>query len=81
MPHRDDEMVSIEGNKAIPDADVGRRRRYPWKEMKVGDSFFSKAKGFETLASRANRVYFPRKWTWRTVTEEGVKGIRAWRVL
>lgn len=61
--------------------DIGRRAKYPWKEMAVGHSFFvpgmpdSIRKGLPSAAGRANI-----KIATRTVSENGVTGIRVWRV-
>ena len=65
-------MIKIDDGVPIP------RSKYPWREMKVGQSFFTedpkvRAAGFEA-GKRLNL-----KFVSRTVTENGIKGFRIWR--
>ena len=76
--------------KAVPlpqDFAAGRPYNYPWKSMQPGDSFFlagDKPKGLPGSASRYVKAQEARGETTRivvrTVTENGVKGTRAWMV-
>jgi hypothetical protein len=62
--------------KGIPvPPDIRGLRKYPWNLMDTGDSFF--------VPNR--KVVMPpkhptKKWTQRTVEENGVRGIRIWRI-
>lgn len=82
-------MYGIEKGIEMP-AHTSRRRRYPFTDMEVGDSFFVPLDGrkAENLASsisgsarsgRAARAN-GRRYVTRTVVENGVKGVRCWRV-
>lgn len=61
------------------------QRKYPWRDMEIGDSFFvpdadlpkSKADGLRPSMALIKTGF---KITRRTVTENGVRGIRIWRV-
>jgi len=56
--------------------------KYPWSDMQVGDSFFipqisqRTRGGLYTCAQRAAAI----KITVRSVTENGVEGVRVWRI-
>lgn len=58
---------------------VQPRRRYPFRDMAVGDSFFAANVSIVTV-SVATRDHRPKKFTCRTVVENGIKGVRAWRI-
>lgn len=87
--------VKIEKNVPIPPVKRGRPSSYGFKDMEVGDSFFvpsrrSAAGKLEkqelTMARISNALARYRKHhpefniTRRSVTEDGVAGIRVWRV-
>ena len=74
----------IENNVPIPD--VHSRIKYPWPEMKVGDSVFIKAEKGETptrlkAIARSSVNYYGsktgKKFRTRVFSEEN--GIRVWR--
>lgn len=65
--------------------------KYPWRKMVVGDSFFvaglrvgggksrsGNTKGFST--SGGKNMVPGSKWCSRTVTENGIRGVRVWRI-
>ena len=62
---------------------------FPWKKMSVGDSFFaggyvagvaSQKPGMKHLTTIAGKLGIPgSKWSLRTVTENGILGVRVWR--
>ena len=60
----------------------GAHRIYPFAEMRVGDSFFVPHKGQKRLAAqlvsgaRSQGI----RASARTVTENGVEGVRCWRI-
>lgn len=65
----------VEKGIPVPPDPRGRTSVYPWQSMEVGDSFFKPD----------TKVIIPpkhptRKWTQRTVEENGVRGIRIWRI-
>jgi len=57
---------------------------YPWTAMEPGDSFFVPDKCARVMSVSVN--YAKRKivpssnWTVRSVNENGVKGVRVWRL-
>jgi hypothetical protein len=78
-------------DKNIPVPNEGREK-YPWSKMQPGDSFFvpggrqttaDKRPGLMvqiTVPAAAKRVPGT-KWAVRQATENGVNGVRVWRVL
>ena len=62
---------------------------FPWKKMSVGDSFFaggyvagvpSPKPGMKRLTTNHGKLGIPgSKWSLRTVTENGILGVRVWR--
>ena len=73
-------MIPIDKNISVPSR-IGNApiRKYPFQEMELNDSFFApsaKPANFSTCA----RPYRPKKFITRTVTENGVKGTRVWRI-
>jgi hypothetical protein len=68
--------ISIDKGIAIPEL---LRYRYPFRKMKIGDSFFVINRTANAITSAAYN-YRPKKFTARKHTEGGKKGIRCWRV-
>ena len=74
-------MVAIEKRIPIPGRNVspGRPRKYPWLEMKRGDSFYvngpTTRNSISTSASHASRRY-QRRFTVRKLAQ----GFRVWRI-
>lgn len=75
----------IDKNVPVPAELRGRKAKYPFKEMEVGDSFFiPKTETARTTLYNASAT--PRlvklgfKFTMQTKTENGVEGFRVWRV-
>lgn len=64
----------IDKNVPVPSAQR-KGSKYPWAQMKVGDSFFipGKPKGLYAAAKGAGI-----KITVRTVKEKGKEGVRVW---
>ena len=54
-------------------------RKYPLREMQVGDSFFIPSLNPGGLYS-CIRVFKDRLYVSRRVTEDGVRGLRVWRL-
>ena len=61
------------------DKDVPMPSPYPYRKLEVGDSFFVADKTTNGMAGAANERLTPKRFTARTVTEGGVKGVRVWR--
>lgn len=77
--------------KRVRALSLGRKELYPWSHMRPGDSFFApnigahsrdKRDGLKGKISPANakRRYPGSEWAVRAVTENGVNGVRVWRV-
>lgn len=82
-------MINIDKGVSVPtDGDKGGRQpTYPWRDMKPGDSFFvptqnidkrERASGFNLTMGK--RAHPGSTWATRTVTENGIRGIRVWRL-
>ena len=69
-------MVKIDKGVPIPDYKT-KPAKYPWKDMKVGDSFLSDK---PTINITGAVQQAQRKWKMKfTIRKEG-KGCRVWRV-
>jgi len=71
----------IKIDKGVPLSPVSSRQKYPFHAMDIGDSFFlpersSTKSGNLHQFARNQRVSIKT----RTVTENGVKGVRVWRI-
>ncbi len=78
-------MLTIDKNVPVPEENWrGEMAHYPLSGMAVGDSFFAQGKSSAAVGNAARRWCaqhdISRKFTCRTVTEDGVKGVRCWRV-
>ena len=81
--------IKIDKGVPMPSA-FAAKERFPWLEMAVGDSFFApnyaqskhmRKNGEKTLSTTFPRTKVPgSKWVTRTVTENGIRGVRVWRV-
>lgn len=70
-------MIEIDQGIYIPPVKVGRPRKYPLADLKVGESFFAPGKRREDFGLSS---HLPKKFTTRLVTEKRVRGTRVWRV-
>lgn len=68
----------IEIAKGIPTPTRGRAK-YPFRSMQLGDSFFAPRATVIGLHGCARR-HRPMRFTCRTVVEQGVPGVRVWRI-
>jgi hypothetical protein len=69
-------MITIDKNIPFPE----RKRHYPFVEMEVGDSFFTKKN--RNAISAIARYWAKRlncKFSTAEVVEQGVEGVRVWR--
>lgn len=72
--------IVIEKNVPIPTK--GRGSSLPLGQMEIGDSFFVMRSGSGANAAiKKAQNTSKAKFTYRTVTEGGVKGVRIWRTL
>lgn len=76
-------MFKIDKTRPIPDGSVSNR--YPFPEMEIGDSFFVPHNQIQTnnqvrasASLQGKNLGF--KFRTRTVTEDGIVGIRVWRI-
>ena len=69
-------MYEIEKNVPMPNGRHGRGPKYPWKDMKVGDSFFVSGTTTANISRSANIQLGA--GCYRT-TKEG-DGVRVWRI-
>ena len=56
--------------------------KYPWREMEVGDSFFVSTVSMGALSAQGQQagLRLNRKFKTKTFIENGVKGVRVWRI-
>lgn len=71
----------IDANIPIPPAKAGRPPVWPMANMQPGESAFIAGKTITRAANiaRLHRIRKGWQFTCRTVTENGVKGVRVWR--
>lgn len=79
MMSDESELILPKIDKNIPPPARNRREKYPFKDMGVGDSFFCQRARSASILNCA-RKYRPWTFTTRTVVENGVRGIRTWRI-
>lgn len=70
-------MIPIDKNIPIPEHLGKYRSKYPFKDMEIGDSFFTEAEG---SASNGNINFKPKRFLSRRSYENSVKGHRIWRI-
>lgn len=83
-------MFTIEDNIAIPAKRAfggGRASRYPVRDLEAGQSFFvpdtngkRHAAAILAAAKTVRKMHPERRFVTRAVTENGVSGVRVWRV-
>lgn len=79
-------MFTIDKGVPMPNrrgSSMGKVPKYPWRTMDVGDSFFvaSDAARPAVMAQASHSgKRTGRRFTTRFVTENGVRGVRVWRV-
>lgn len=73
-------LFPVEPGLPIPESRIWRRK-YPFKQMEVGDSFFVPGKTIQDLKGPLNYARCDcRRFTTRRVTENGITGLRIWRI-
>ena len=68
--------LTIDKGVALPPARAGRK--YPFRLMKVGESFFAPGITQDTMCSMVPRKYG--KWATRVWREGNIGGVRVWRI-
>lgn len=71
-------QFKIEQGIEIPER-RGRSKLYPFSQMNIGDSFFIPGKTSQSISTNFGH-HKPMKFSARTMEENGVKGVRVWRV-
>lgn len=81
-------MTSFTIDQGIPLPSKARSSKYPFADMSVGDSFFIAESSDQTTFRAKSSVYSAMtkyakatgtKYTIRSVSENGVNGLRVWR--
>lgn len=75
-------MIEVQSGVPIPAKKGGRPPRYPWRDLAVGDSFFIPAalRPVVASASRNNARRNGGRFRVLTMVENGIKGVRVWRI-
>ena len=68
-------MISIDVQKDVPVPEA--RKRYPYKEMDIGDSFFVDGGGIQNVCNQNYRMGKKLGMSFIARKEEG--GVRVWR--
>mgnify|MGYP005872447597 CR=1 FL=1 len=83
-------MTDIKLDDDVPMPTRGRKFKYPWTKMKIGQSFFVPGANMNgsteerpgprmgNMAYQASKLY-GRKFSCESRVEEGVAGVRVWR--
>lgn len=77
------QQFKVESGIAIPGVEKQTKNRYPWAEMKLGDSFFVPAKNQSAAMKRvkaAVKYYRASNRGFRILCRRVDGGIRVWRV-
>lgn len=75
-------LIPIDRGIPLPSEPPKNARKYPFRDLELGDSFFAPCKTREQLKSLISRSSCScRRFVTRSVVEDGVKGLRVWRVL
>lgn len=73
-------VIAIDKGVPLPDRSPIFQRKYPFREMEVGDSCFIAGKTRQGIkASLKLATCDCRQYATRQVVENGVKGLRVWR--
>ena len=71
-------MYKIEDHVPMPtEPESGRPAKYPFRAMKIGQSFFANVPDVNTTQWTKRTGY---KFRVRHTTENGVTGVRCWRI-
>jgi hypothetical protein len=73
-------IIKVDKDFPVP---ASARRKYPWDDMGIGDSFFvagANSTGMSNAAKGARKKRTDSRWMCRTVVENGIEGVRVWRI-
>lgn len=74
-------LFQVDRNVPLPPAKTLYQRKYPFNVMAVGDSFFVPGVTRQQMAGPIRYATCEcRKFTTRRTTENGVAGLRIWRI-
>jgi hypothetical protein len=75
-------MTQIKVDSGIPPTSHNGVRKYPWRSMRVGDSFFAPSVKISGMSANAGRMglSLDMGFICRTVVEGGVAGVRVFRI-
>ena len=59
----------------------GRPPKYPWRTMEIGQSFLVIGRTSGSIQHDAAKYYRPRRYKCRTVTKNGMTGVRVERIM
>jgi hypothetical protein len=69
--------IKIDRNVDMPDKRDGAGRKYPWVEMKIGDSFLFPA---HVTAPHSMAIHAARRYERKFSVRKTAEGYRCWRV-
>ena len=74
--------VKIDDDVPMPPHGGGRGDKWPYRKVNVGESWFMPGKGVNVVSSQVSgwKLKTGFRYASRTVTENGVKGVRVWRI-
>lgn len=70
--------IPVDRNIPLPQVRVGRL--YPFEDMQIGDSFFVIDGSVVRIHAAARQFNKRMRFTCRTRIEDGVRGVRVWRI-
>lgn len=68
-------MISLDVEKDVPVPEA--RKRYPYREMEVGDSFFVEGGGIQNVCNQNYRM--GKKLGMSFIARKEAEGVRVWR--
>jgi hypothetical protein len=68
-------MIKVELEKDVPVPES--RKRYPYREMEIGDSFFVEGGGLQNICNQNYRT--GKKLGMSFIARKEVNGVRVWR--
>lgn len=71
-------LFAIEKGVPVPPRDNGRTAKYPWADMRVGDSFF--VPGVKTNAMAGSKAQAAKKHNAKYSMRSVDGGVRIWRI-
>ena len=74
-------IMKIENNVPVPENVRGRKPKYDFKSMNIGDSFFAKGDGsIQVSILTCAKRHHPKRFITQKAVVEKEKGFRCWRV-